>query len=56
MAETGQDFAKQLAIRLRKEDIKNLNIIRERYGVKAYAEAIRLAIRETVKKINDESK
>lgn len=47
-------MAKQLAVRLSAEDMKHLSVIKSRYGVKADAEAIRIAIRETTKKIQHE--
>ena len=50
-----EQLARQLAVRLSAEDMKHLSVIKSRYGVKADAEAIRIAIRETTKKIQNEA-
>ncbi len=40
---------RQLAVRFTREEMKKLNKIRARYGVKSYADAVRVAINESVR-------
>jgi len=46
--------ARQLAIRFDRDDMKKIEKIRARYNVKSFADAVRLAINETVRQIEAE--
>ena len=45
---------RQLAIRFDGDDMKRLEKIQARYNVKSFADAVRVAINETVRKIEAE--
>ncbi len=51
-----EELKHQLAVRLTKSDLQNLNVIKKYFGVNAYSEAIRIAIRETVRMLEEASK
>ena len=48
------DGARQLAIRFDRDDMEKIEKIRARYNVKSFADAVRLAINETVRQIEAE--